>query len=212
MRRRRAVSLVATALVVAGATAGLTYAMWGQDASLAVPVVRTGNLDLVLVGTPQWTETSPGITHAVPTRSDYVTADHLATPGDSFTVRQQFRTNLTGDNLAARVTVRWDTANPPSLGPAGRVTATYVVTTPGGTSSAPTAVGSPVTVPGGAANITPAQVAAWGTTPWSVTVTLTYTGTSSIVVAPGAVGSQPATSLGTVVIELAQVRTGDGFS
>ncbi|MBD7918326.1 hypothetical protein H9657_08565 [Cellulomonas sp. Sa3CUA2] len=210
MRRRRALSLVATALVVAGATAGITYAMWGKDASLAMPVVRAGNLDLALVGTPQWSETTPGITHAVPTQSDYVTANHLATPGDTFTVRQEFRTTLTGDNLAARVNVRWDT--PPSLTPAGRVTATYVVTTPGGTSSTPAAVGSPVTVPSGGANITPAQVAAWGSTPWSVTVTLAYTGTSSFVVAPTAVDSQPATSLGTVVIELAQVRTGAGFS
>lgn len=210
-RRRRAVSLIASALVVAGATAGITYALWGQDASLAMPVVRAGNLDLELVGTPQWTETSPGIDHVVTTTvtSSGVTANHLATPGDTFTVRQPFRTHLVGDNLAARVNVRWDT--PPSLTPSGRVTATYVVTTPDGVSSPARPVGEPVTVPGASANLTPAQVAAWGATPWSVTITLAYAGTSSVVVAPAAVASQPATSLGTIVVELAQVRQGDGF-
>jgi len=211
MRARRALSLVASALVVAGATAGITYALWGEDASLAMPVVRSGNLALELVGTPTWTETSPDVTpaHSFGMQGDQMTANHLATPGDTFTLRQRFRTVLTGDNLAARVTVRW--ANPPGLLPTGRVTATYVVTTPDGTSSAPQPVGSPVTVPGGTDNITPAEVAAWGTTPWSVTVTLAYTGTSSVVVAPTTVGSVPVTSLGTVVVELAQVRRGDGF-
>ncbi|MCC2320474.1 hypothetical protein [Cellulomonas xiejunii] len=211
MRARRTLALVASALVVAGATAGITHALWGQDASLAMPVVRSGNLALEFVGTPTWTETSPDVTpaHSFTMRSDQMTANHLATPGDTFTLRQQFRTVLTGDNLAARVNVRW--TSPPSLLPADRVVATYVVTMPDGTSTAPQPVGSPLTVPAGVDNITSAEVAAWGTTPWSVTVTFAFTGTSSVVVAPTAVGSAPVTSLGTVVVELAQVRQGEGF-
>lgn len=208
MTARRAVSLVVTALVVAAATAGITYALWGRGVSVAMPVITAGNLDLQLVGTPQWTETSPGITHAVPVKSDYTTANHLATPGDTFTVRQQFRTVLSGDNMAARVNVRWD--QPVTLTPAGAVTATYVVTRPDGVSSTSRPVGQAVTVPGNGANLTPAQVAAWGSSPWSVTITLAYSGTASNVVAPTAI-TQPATSLGTVVLELEQVREGDGF-
>lgn len=208
MRVRRAVSLVVTALVVAAATAGITYALWGRGVSVAMPVITAGNLDLQLVGTPQWTETSPGVTHAVPVKSDYTTANHLATPGDTFTVRQQFRTVLSGDNMAARVNVRW--AQPVSLTPTGAVTATYVVTRPDGVSSPSRPVGQAVSVPGSPANLTPAQVAAWGGTPWSVTITLAYSGTASNVVAPTAV-VQPATSLGAIVLELEQVREGDGF-
>ncbi|UZN02236.1 hypothetical protein [Cellulomonas sp. S1-8] len=211
MRARRVLSLAASALVVAAATAGITYALWGEDASVAMPVIRSGNLELQIVGTPTWTETSPGVTpvHAFGMQGDQITANHLATPGDAFTLRQQFRTVLTGDNVAARVNVRW--ATPPSLQPTGRVTATYVVTMPDGTASAPVALGSPVTLPGGTDNITPAEVASWGTTPWSVTISLVYTGTSAVVVAPSAVGSAPVTTTGAVVVELAQVRSGDGF-
>jgi len=211
VRVRHALSLAASALVVAGAATGLTYASWGQSAAVAMPVIRPGTLDLQLVGTPTWTETSgdvaPGPT--LGTRPDRVTANHLATPGDSFTLRQQFRTVLEGENVAARVTVRWDA--PPDLAPADGVTATYVVTMPDGTASAPAAVGVPVTVPGGTDNVTAAEAAAWGTAPWSVTVTLRYPGTAALVVAPTAVASAPVTGLGTVVVELAQVRDGDGF-
>ncbi|MBO3088483.1 hypothetical protein [Cellulomonas dongxiuzhuiae] len=212
MRPRRALSLAAAALVVAGATAGITYALWGDDASLPAAVIRPGNLELQRVGTPTWTETSPGVTpvHAFGMQSDQITANHLATPGDTFTLHQQFRTVLTGDNMAARVNVRWDA--PPSLQPTGRVTATYVVRMPDGKTSEPAAVGSPVTVPSAPDNITQAEVAAWGAAPWSVTVTLRYTGSSSVVVAPSAVASAPVTTLGTVVVELAQVRDGHGFS
>ena len=37
--------------------------------------------------------------------ADGVTADHLATPGDTLTLTQRFVPRLDGDNLAARLTV-----------------------------------------------------------------------------------------------------------
>lgn len=210
MRARRVASLAAAAVVVAAATAGFTYSLLGEEAAAAMPLVRSGDLDIALVGPARWTETSPGLgsTHAFGMQQDQTTAQHLATPGDSFTLHQRFRAVLRGDRVAARVTVRWATA--PDLAPVGGVTATYVVTMPDGTSSAPVPVGSPVTVPGGTGNITSDDVAAWAGAPWSVTVSLVYTGASAVVVAPSAVGDL-ATDLGTVVVELAQVRTGEGF-
>jgi len=209
MKGRRLAALAASALVAAGAAAGVTYAFWGDDASMAMPVIRSGNLALQPVGTPQWQETSPGVTHTFGMQSDQFTANHLATPGDSFTLRQQFRVVLEGDNMAARVTVRWTA--PPALQAGGGVTATYVIRMPDGTTSAPTPIGRSVTVPGGADNLTPAEVAAWGSNAWTAVVTFTFTGTSSVVVAPTAVPTPPVASIGAVVIEVAQVRQGDGF-
>ncbi|MFC8191367.1 hypothetical protein ACFUMH_06840 [Cellulomonas sp. NPDC057328] len=208
MKARRTLSLAAVALTVAGATAGITYALWGTDASSAVAVVRTGDLDLEPVGGLVVRETSADVTptHAVAMRSDMTTVNHLATPGDSFVLQQQFRTRLEGDNVRARLNVRWQA--PPSLVPAGGVSATYVVTAPDGVSSAPVALGTAVTVPADGGSITPADVRAWGTAPWVLTLTLRYTGTSAVVVPPSGVATAPMTGLGTVVLELAQVRDG----
>ncbi|GEA82569.1 hypothetical protein ACT17Q_04050 [Cellulomonas sp. CW35] len=211
MRTRRPVSLAAAALLVAGAAAGLTYALWGAGVTVAASVVRSGTLDLALVGTPTWTETSPDVSpaHAVATRPDGITADHLATPGDSFRVVQRFRPVLQGDNLAARLRVSWDSA--PALLPAGGVTATYTVSRPDGVTSAAVPVGTPTLLPGAPDNLTAAEVAAWGTATWAVTVTLTYSG-ADVMVADTAIASAPTTGLGTVVVTWEQVRDGDGFS
>ena len=126
--------------------------------------------------------------HAFGMQADGETADHLATPGDSFTLTQQFQTVLDGDNLAARVTARWD--DPPVLDPAGQVTATYVVTTPDGVVSAPVPLGTTVTVPPAPDNLTPEEVALWAGAPWSLTVTLAYSGTD-VLVTPDPDGTGP---------------------
>jgi len=210
MRSRRPLVLAAAALVAAGTAAGLTYALWDAGVTVGASVVRSGTLDLQLVGTPAWTETSPDVipAHAVPSRPDGITADHLATPGDSFRVVQRFRPVLEGDNLAARMRVSWDT--PPALLPTGAVTATYTVTRPDGVTSTPVAVGTESVVPAAPDTITAAELAAWGSATWSVTVTLTYSG-ADVMVADSAVASAPTTALGTVVVTWEQVRDGDGF-
>lgn len=205
--RRRRLALGAVALVVLAAVAGgLTYALWSTDAVASVGVIRAGNLDLELVDGVQWAETSPDVqpAHAVPLQADGRTAAHLATPGDSFTVTQRFRTTLEGDNLRARLTVDWQT--PPSL--RGGVAGTYRVTAPDGSTSTATALGTPVTLPGGTANL------AAGSGTWTLTVALTWSGTSDVVVAPGALAAAPTTAadLGTLRLDLHQVRDGDGFA
>ncbi|QCB92926.1 hypothetical protein [Cellulomonas shaoxiangyii] len=204
-RHRRRTALAASALVLVAALAGgLTHALWSTDAVASVAVIRSGNLDLELVGPPRWVEGSPDLAspHAIALRADGRTADHLATPGDTFTVTQQFRTTLEGDNIRARVTVGWQG---PTSFPAG-VTGTYRVTPPTGAPSAAVPLGSPVTVPGGTASI------AQGVGTWTVTVTVAWTAASDVVVRPSAVSASPtAGAEGTMLIDLRQVRDGDGF-
>lgn len=202
MTRRRLTTLAVSALLTAGLAGGMTYAFWSQDAEASIGVLRSGNLDLQLVGGVQWAETSPGLTsHAIATGSGG-TAAHLAVPGDSFTVTQRFRTALEGDNLRARLTVSWLAG---TSVPAG-VTGTYVVTPPTGSPSAVTPLGTPVTLPGGTGTLPT------GTGEWTVVATLVWSG-SDRVVQPSDLPSQPATAAsGTMQIDLRQVREGEGFT
>src|SRR5690606_2981168 len=93
---RRSTILGALFLLVVGASALATYALWGQQVTVPVGVISKGNLDIELVGTASWTETSPDVApaHAVGMLPDGETADHLATSGDSFTLTQDFTTEL----------------------------------------------------------------------------------------------------------------------
>lgn len=204
MTRRSLGLVVAGVLLLASAAGGLTYAFWSQPASASVAAIRSGSLDVELVGPATWADTSPGTApHDVPLGADGRTAAHLATPGDAYTVTQRFRTTLDGANLRARVAVDWQ--SPPSL-PAG-VTASYRVTSSAGAGTGTTALGTSVELPGGGASL------ASGSATWTVTVTLRWTSATDLVVPADALASGPAqhADLGTLLIELHQVRDGDGF-
>jgi|GEM_PF-2690326 len=209
---RRGTLLAAVLLLALGGSALATYALWGKQIDVPVGVVTAGNLDLELVGGPVWAETSPDVeSPGAIGMLDGVTAAHRATPGDTFTLTQDFRTVLEGDNMAARLTVDWDEA--PLLAPAGRVTATYTITPPGGAPSASLALGDQLVLPPHPDNLTPAEVAAWGpAATWRLTVTLAYAG-ADVLVTPTelAAGPAPVTELGTIALRLDQVRDGDGF-
>jgi alternate signal-mediated exported protein len=206
--RRDVLVLALLAFVIAALVGGSTYALWHRTATVPSGVVTTGDLQITLDGPSTWTETSKDVSPQHTVASNNSTADHLATPGDSFTLTQSFKPNLVGDNLAARLTVDWST--PPVLLPTGQVTAEYVVTNPLGVTTTPAPLGTAVTLPGASTNFTPADVAAWAGRPWTLTVTLTYIG-PPLVVAPGGVATAPVTDLGAVTLDLQQVRDGQAF-
>ncbi|MBO0899655.1 hypothetical protein J1G42_06735 [Cellulomonas sp. zg-ZUI222] len=202
MSRRRLAAAAVAAVLTASVMSSATYALWSTDAEASIGVLRSGDLDLELVGDLRWAETSPGLGgHAVASGADG-TAGHLAVPGDSFTVTQRFRTTLEGDNLHARLTVSW---LPTGHVPAG-VEGTYVVTPPSGAPSAPTPLGTPLTLPAGAGESLPL-----GTGEWTLVATLVWNGVDRVV-APSTLTGQPATSVGgTIQVDLRQVR-GDGLA
>lgn len=201
--RGRLLALVAVAAAVAGLSGGLTYATWGTGASAAGAAVVGGRFDLALVAPGTWMLAGDGTTAPtpLPVAADGTTVDHLATAGDVLTFRQDVRVGLAGDNLEARVVVRWDQA--PDLTAAPAVDATYVVTAPDGTSTAPTPLGTAATVA-----LDAATVAAWPDDVWSVTVTVTLGGEDAVVVPPAQVTPQRLLTLGPVVVELEQARGG----
>lgn len=203
MSRRKLTAIGVAVVLTASVAAGITYTLWSSDAVASVGVLRSGNLDLELVGPVTWTETSPDVAPPHTVTSTGGTAAHLATRGDTFTVTQQFRTTLEGDNLRAILTVGWQQ---PGAMPAG-VTGSFVVTPPTGPATAPTALGTPLVLPGGAARLAP------GVGEWTVTATLSWANAAVPVVPPSALANQaPAPdAYGTLVIDLQQVRSGDGF-
>ncbi len=95
---------LATTILTLGAV-GSTYALW-DDAASPQPAgtITSGNLDIALDGATEWTE----ISSDVPAAPQVIDANtFLATPGDTFRVRQRFMTTLDGENLRAKITVDW---------------------------------------------------------------------------------------------------------
>ena len=204
----RRIFLVLLGLALVGGAAGATYAFWSASVTLPGAVVVHGDLDIELAGEATWRQLEPEVGN-VGMRADGMTAAHLATPGDVLTLTQQFRTSLEGNNLAARLNVDW--TDPAALGAPGAVTTTYVITPPNGIAGTSRPLGTPSTFPEAPANITPETLASWGAAPWTLTVRLEYTG-NDIIVAPSEITAPRFTELGTIQLELAQVRDGDGFS
>ena len=200
---RRALWTVVGLAVVGGAGAA-TYALWSAETPLTGAVLVHGDLDIELVGDAAWEQLAPV---ALPVGTvDGDRAAHLATPGDVLQLTQQFRTELEGTNLAARLEVDW--TEPADLGQG--VTASYAITPPSGTPAPPVLFGEAVTVPEAPANLTPALLASWGDEPWTLTVTLTFDGADGVV-DPSGIGTAPDVDLGTVELRLTQVRDGEGF-
>src|SRR5690554_1003356 len=193
----RRIFLVLLSLALVGGAAGATYAFWSKSVTLPGAVVVHGDLDIELVGPAAWRQLEPAAV-TIGMQPDGVTAAHLATPGDVLTLTQQFRTSLEGNNIAARPNVDW--AVPAALGTPGAVTANYAITPPNGTPGTARPLGTPSTFPEAPANFTPTTLASWGSTPWTLTVTLEYTGTD-IIVAPTEITAPRYIELGTIELE-----------
>lgn len=179
---------VLTLALAAGAS---TYSLWNAPANTAVGSIVSGNLDLTKVDQTSWVETSPDVAAA---GHSIDPALFLATPGDTFRISQKFSSKLEGENMLGKISTRWSA--PASL-PAG-VTASYVLKAPGYAPTAPAALGTSVNVP----NLPV------GTTEWTIEVTLVLAKEKADRFADPA----ELAKLGTIVVDLDQVRTGTGFT
>ena len=197
-RRRVPVAVVATAVLAAAAGATGTAALWSSGEPTPLARLTAGDLDIELLGTPEWRETSADVT-TTPRTIDPTA--FLARPGDSVTVRQDVTTELQGDNLVGLLSASW--ATNPAL-PEG-TTATYTVRDAGGF---PVAADVPVGTRAflgrldadddGRADVFTLEV----TIAWAEDM-------------PDRVGADAApqvVDLGDFVLSLDQTRTGEGFT
>ncbi len=118
------IAVAAGVLALGLSTGAATYSLWSDPATTPGGTITAGNLQLVPDGETIWTETSPDVpktTHAGKTIDPAV---FLATPGDTFNIKQSFTATLEGENMLGKVAVRWDNAAGAEL-PAG-VSATYI--------------------------------------------------------------------------------------
>jgi alternate signal-mediated exported protein len=192
-------AVTAAALVVAIGAGAATYAAWTADGDAPAGVITSGDLDIALVPDSfSWQETSPDVAAARSgvTRESF--AQFVAMSGDSFTVRQGFTTTLEGDNMLGLLSVGWGAQ--PQL-PDG-VSATYRVLDSDDAEVASATLGQPVEV----------RDLPVGSDRWTVEVILdvadgkpdrytTFSGTDPVEI----------TDLGTIEVDLDQVRTGTGF-
>lgn len=188
--------LAAAALAVALVTGLGTYALWSDSQVAGGSLLRAGDLDLVLAGPPTWTETSPDVANA-PRGID--PESFRAMPGDTVELRQDVVTTLSGDNIAGELSVHW--SSPEEL-PDG-VSATYQLHDGDGAAMtpAPVAVGDSWVMP---------ELPA-GESSWSVTVRFVLDPDPAYAEGDAVAGAPaPLADLGEMVIDLRQVRSGDG--
>jgi alternate signal-mediated exported protein len=192
-------AITGAALVVAIGAGAATSALWTADGDAPAGVITSGDLDIAL--TPDsfaWQETSPDVVARQSGTSRESFAELVAMSGDSFTVSQGFTTTLEGDNMLGLLSVGW--GSQPQL-PDG-VSATYRVLDSDDDEVASAPLGQRVEV----------RDLPVGSDSWTVEVSLdladekpdrytTFSGADPVEI----------TRLGTIVVDLDQVRTGTGF-
>lgn len=198
--------------VIAGAAGaalligGGTFALWSQTATQAGGTITAGNLEIAAVaGGATWADVSPDRAAGEVPIADIAT--HRIVPGDVVEGKFGFSAALAGENLVATMTGAVDTA-----------TGALVTTTPGLTIAVTfeTAAGAPLGT-GGTANFTSLTNPAPGGLP-TLPATL-VPATANIIAVVTATFDETVSArdlvnataaLGTVSVELEQIRTGVG--
>ena len=189
--------LAGTAILAISLGGAATYALWGAAGEHPFAAITAGDLAIELVDEAVWRETS-GDVAGTPREIDPRT--FRARPGDSFEIRQEFITTVEGENMLARVTVS-EASTGPTLPPGVR--ADYVVLDDDGEPVGdPVALGNELIVDRVEAD--------------DVRRTDTFTLVVGLELLDGEVafgpnGAASVVDLGTIAIDLQQVREGTGF-
>lgn len=97
-------------LLIAGASAGGTYALWSASASASLGDITAGNLRLVSMETT-WSQVTPGTGTAEELPLTGTPADFRVMPGDIIRITQNVESYLQGDNLTAGLAVNYATGS-----------------------------------------------------------------------------------------------------
>lgn len=209
-RTRRLIPPAVAAVVVAVLLLGGTMALWAADAGFGGGDVTAGDLELS-AGQTTWRQVTPGV--GSPRSGDFdgtAPDDFFTMPGDVIEFVQPVTSTLRGDNLVGGLTVRFSDPDAVAQDIAdGRIDVGFVVLDAAGTQVAPASggaeLGSVVEVPG------LVGTSAGATADWTVVVRVDVLGEyvwTDVTLVADAGGLW---STGDVLVDLRQVRSGDGF-
>ncbi|MFJ4998719.1 hypothetical protein ACIP5T_11230 [Microbacterium sp. NPDC088619] len=97
-------------LLIAGASAGGTYALWSASTSAGAGDITGGNLRLVSMETT-WSQITPGLSDSEQRPLTGTPADFDLMPGDLITITQNVESYLQGDNIAGGLSVDYATGS-----------------------------------------------------------------------------------------------------
>lgn len=97
-------------LLIAGASAGGTYALWSASTSASAGDITGGNLRLVSLETT-WSQITPGISDSQERPLTGTPTDFDLMPGDLITITQNVESYLQGDNIAGGLAVDYATGS-----------------------------------------------------------------------------------------------------
>lgn len=207
--RRWTAGLVAIGVATALVAGSVSYALWSGSADAAGGTVTAGDLSLTL-GTATWQQVTPGVTDGASGVLTPTAPDFLSMPGDVIEIVQPVTTTLVGDNLAAGLHVDFADAETGNADvDAGLIAVSFHIEDADGNQIAPATgqadLGDMVPVPGLVGND------AGAIDDWSIVVTVDVLGDYVWETA------EPRTAadrwaIGALVVELEQVRYGDGYS
>jgi len=124
--------LVKTAAVAAGLAIGTTAALFSTNTLFSGGRIQAGDLN-ISVGTMTWRQVTPGVSNGASGNLATTPANFLSMPGDVIEIQVPVTTYLRGDNLAADMSVRYDSPD----AAAAKITATFVILNGNGVQVAP---------------------------------------------------------------------------
>ncbi|WP_162621768.1 hypothetical protein [Microbacterium suaedae] len=208
-RAKKAALLTAAAAAAAALVAGAaTWALWSASDAFAGGSISAGDMSFT-VGTATWEQATPGVTNPASGTLEETPTDFLTMPGDEIEIRIPVTTTLVGDNLNVGFGV---TFADPAAG-SGDIAATFYVEDADGMQVAP-ATGSvalgELASPDGLVGSD-----AGATDEWTLVVTVEVLGDYDWVdptAADPAADVQDEWTVGGLVVQLNQVRSGPGYT
>lgn len=193
---RWAMAGAAAALVGATVGVGATQASWTDAATASTGTITAGDLDISLVGTETVTVQRSGST---PTTIDPDT--YKASNGDVVTFTQPMTTTLDGDNMSGTLSTKWSKASSLPKGVSG----VYLLVNDNDTAlSDPAEIGTPVQV---------RNVPNKDQRPAKLVVRLDFSEADDQWSKDTSLSDAPSVAdIGTIEVNLDQVRTGTGFN
>ncbi len=195
-------------VLIAGASAGGTYALWSAGTSASLGDITGGNLRLVSRETT-WSQITPGTGNAEEHPLTGTPADFRVMPGDVVTITQNVESYLQGENLDAGLAVDYAQGSDAAHAVEdGLIALSFHIENAEGVQVAPENGTSPFGTTLAVSGLTGTDAGA--AEHWKVVVTAEVLGDYDWVDGASAIDAPVQWAAGNIVISLEQLREGSG--